>query len=57
MLWKTRLTYQNESRELAETFAEKLTLLKSYFAKKNKLGKKARTELTETFAKNLEAQF
>jgi len=27
------------------------------FARKNKPGKKARTKLTETFAKNLEANF
>jgi hypothetical protein len=32
---------ERQSKELAETYAEKLTLLKSDFARKNKLGKKA----------------
>jgi hypothetical protein len=32
-------------------------LQKSYFARKNEPGKKARTKLTQTFAKKLEANF
>ena len=31
--------------------------MKSYFARKNEPGEKARTKLAETFAKNLEADF
>ena len=48
---------KRQSQELAETYAEKMTLLKSYFAKKNKPDKKASPKLAETCAENLEANF
>ena len=35
----------------------KTDFAKNYFARKNEPGKKARTKLTKTFAKNLEANF
>jgi hypothetical protein len=44
---------KRQSRELAETYAEKMTLQKSDFARKNKPGEKARTKLTQTFEKTL----
>jgi hypothetical protein len=48
---------KHQSRELAKAYAEKLTLRKSDFARKNEPGEKARTKLTQTFAKNLDANF
>jgi hypothetical protein len=44
---------ERQSRGLAETYAEKMTLLKSYFARKNEPDKKARTDFTKTLTKTL----
>jgi ribosomal protein S17E len=41
---------KRQSRELAETYAEKLTLRKSNFVRANQLNQKARTKLAKIFA-------
>ena len=51
--WNQDTFTKTQNRELAETFAEKLTLLKNYFARKNEPDKKAWPKLTETFAEKM----
>ncbi len=48
---------KRKSWELAETYAEKLTLQTVIYARRNRPGKKAWPKLAETFAKKLEANF
>ncbi len=44
---------KRQSQGLAESYAEQMTLLKSYFARKNEPDKKAWPDFTKTFAKTL----
>jgi hypothetical protein len=45
---------ERQSRGLARTYAEKLTLRKSDFARKNEPGEKARSELAKTFPEKMQ---
>jgi hypothetical protein len=48
---------ERQSRELAKTYAEKLTLRKGNFARANQLNPKSLNQTCQNFAEKIEADF